>query len=131
MSQENVEIIRSSYEAANRRDWDAAFRDLSPDVEWIPDSRVGEGPVRGREKVMRFFTERAEMFDELRTEPERFWEKDDRVVVFLRVTGRGGASGAGFEIRVGHLWTVRQGVVVRGEGYGDRSEALEAAGLKE
>jgi ketosteroid isomerase-like protein len=41
MSQENVEIIRSSYEAANRRDWDAAFRDLSPDVEWIPDSRVG------------------------------------------------------------------------------------------
>jgi ketosteroid isomerase-like protein len=80
---------------------------------------------------MRFFTERAEMFDELRTEPERFWEKDDRVVVFLRVTGRGGESGAGFEIRVGHLWTVRQGVVVRGEGYGDRSEALEAAGLKE
>jgi ketosteroid isomerase-like protein len=131
MSQENVEIIRSSYEAANRRDWDAAFRDLSPDVEWIPDSRVGEGPVRGREKVIRFFTERAEMFDELRTEPERFWEKDDRVVVFLRVTGRGGASGAGFEIRIGHLWTVRQGVVVRGEGYGDRSEALEAAGLKE
>jgi ketosteroid isomerase-like protein len=131
MSQENVEIIRSSYEATNRRDWDAAFRDLSPDVEWIPDSRVGEGPVRGREKVIRFFTERAEMFDELRTEPERFWEKDDRVVVFLRVTGRGGASGAGFEIRVGHLWTVRQGVVVRGEGYGDRSEALEAAGLKE
>jgi ketosteroid isomerase-like protein len=45
MSQENVEIIRSSYEAANRRDWDVAFRDLSPDVEWIPDRRVGEGPA--------------------------------------------------------------------------------------
>lgn len=102
-----------------------------PDVEWIPDSRVGEGPVRGRDNVIRFFADRAEMFGELRTEAERFWGKDDRVLVFVRVTGRGQASDAGFEIRIGHLWTVRDGVVVRGEGYGDRGEALEAAGVSE
>jgi ketosteroid isomerase-like protein len=33
MSQENVERVRSIYEATNRRDWDAVFRDLHPDVE--------------------------------------------------------------------------------------------------
>ena len=71
------------------------------------------------------------MFDELRTEPERFWETDDKVLVFVRVKGSGAASGAGFDIRIGHLWTVRDGVVVRGEGYGDRDQALEAAGLRE
>jgi ketosteroid isomerase-like protein len=54
MSQENVEIIRSSYEAANRRDWDVAFRDLSPDVEWIPDRRVGEGPATITQKPQCF-----------------------------------------------------------------------------
>ena len=71
------------------------------------------------------------MFGQLDAEAERFWDKDDKVLVFVRVTGRGQASGAEFEIRIGHLWTVRDGLVVRGRGYGDRSEALEAAGVSE
>jgi ketosteroid isomerase-like protein len=33
MSQENLEILRSIYEAFNRGDWDAVYRDLYPDVE--------------------------------------------------------------------------------------------------
>jgi len=126
-----VEIVRRLYEAMNARELEATSELIHPDAEWIPDSRVGEGPVRGRENVIRFFTDRAEMFDEFRTEPERFWETGDKILVFVRVTGRGGASGAEFDIRIGHLWTLRDGVVVRGEGYGNRDEALEAAGLRE
>jgi ketosteroid isomerase-like protein len=30
MSEENVEIIRRVYDALNRNDWDAAFRDAHP-----------------------------------------------------------------------------------------------------
>jgi uncharacterized protein len=131
MSQENVEIVRCLYRAMNDRDSERAAEFTHPEVEWIPDSRVGEGPVRGRENVIRFFADRAEMFDQLLTEIERCWEKDDQVVAFIRVTGSGQASGAQVDIRIGHLWTVRDGVVVRGEGYGDRSKALEAAGLRE
>ena len=131
MSQENVEIVRQLYTAMNAGDIAEIAKLVHPDGEWIPDSRVGEGPVRGRESVIRFFTDRIEMLDEYRAEPERFWETDDRVLVFLRVTGRGQASGAEFDIRIGHLWTVHGGVVMRGEGYGDRSEALEAVGLSE
>lgn len=129
MSGENVEIVRRLYEAMNTRDADAVTELAHPDVEWIPDSRVGEGPIRGRDNVIRFFAERAAMLDELRAETERCWGNDDRVLVFVRVTGRGHASGAEFEIRIGHLWTLRDGVVVRGEGYGDRGKALEAAGV--
>jgi ketosteroid isomerase-like protein len=131
VSQENIEIVRRIYEAMNAGDVAGATELVHPDAEWIPDSRVGEGPVRGRENVIRFFTDRAEVFDQLDAEAERFWDKDDKVLVFVRVTGRGQASGADFEIRIGHLWTVRDGLVVRGEGYGDRSEALEAAGVSE
>ncbi len=129
MPEQNVEIVRRLYEAMNARDADAVTELAHPDVEWIPDSRVGEGPIRGRDNVIRFFAERAAMFDELRAKTERCWGKDDRVLVFIRVTGRGHASGAEFEIRIGHLWTRRDGVVVRGEGYGDRGKALEAAGV--
>jgi ketosteroid isomerase-like protein len=131
MSQENVEIVRRLYQAMDERDPEAVAELAHPDAEWIPDRRVGEGPIRGRENIIRFFTDRAEMFGEFRTETERFWDKEDRVLVFLHVTGSGQASGAGFEIRIAHLWTVHDGVVVRGEGYGDRSEALKAAGLRE
>ena len=53
------------------------------------------------------------------------------MLVFVRVSGSGAGSGPGFDIRIAHLWTLSDGVVVRGEGYGDRDEALEAAGLSE
>ncbi len=131
MSEENVEIVRRLYEAINDRDWVGAAECAHADVEWVPDSRVGEGPIRGRGEVLQFFTDRVEMFDEVRVETERFWEKDDRGLAFIRMSGSGSASGAAFDIRIGHLWTLRDDVVVRGEGYGDRSEALEAAGLSE
>jgi ketosteroid isomerase-like protein len=35
MSKRNVEIVRSIYEATNRRDWDVVFRDQHPDTEQI------------------------------------------------------------------------------------------------
>ena len=35
MSEENVEIVRPVYEAFNRRDWDALFRDADPEIAFI------------------------------------------------------------------------------------------------
>jgi ketosteroid isomerase-like protein len=131
MSQENVEIVRRLYSAWNVRDVKAVTELTHPNVEWIPDRRVGHGPVRGGENIVRFFMDQAEPFEEFRVEAERFWDLDDKVLVFLRTTGRGAVSGAGFDIRIGHLWTLRDGLVVRGEGHANRDEALEAAGLSE
>jgi uncharacterized protein len=131
MSLENVEVVRSLYQAVEARDYATVAELAHQDLEWTPDRRVGEGPVRGRDNVIRWFIDRAEMFDGLRNEIEDIWENGDRVLVFVRVTGRGEASGAEFDIRIAHLWTVDEGAVVRGEGYGDHREALEAAGLSE
>lgn len=129
MSEENLEVIRRLYRAMDARDTEAIAALTDPALEWVPDGRVGEGPVRGREEVIRFFADRAAMFEAIETEVERLWEVGDRVLAFLRVTGKGGTSGVPFEIRVAHLWTIRDGLVVRGEGHGDRDEGLEAAGL--
>jgi ketosteroid isomerase-like protein len=109
------------------RDLSAVIELTTPDIEWIPDRRVGEGPIRGREKVVEFFTDRASTFGKLDYELERSWDRDDRVLLFHRVSGSGAASGAGFEIRIAHLWTLRDGMLARGEGFGDRAEALESA----
>jgi uncharacterized protein len=131
MSQENLEVIRRAYRAMDARDIETVTDLSDPDVEWIPDQRVGEGPIRGRDEVVSFFEERAEMFGEIKTEIERLWDAGDKVLAFIHVTGSGLSSGAGFDIRIAHLWTFRDGVVVRGEGYGDRDQALEAAGVTE
>ena len=131
MSQQHVEIVRRLYRALNARDSVRAAELTHPDIEWIPDSRVGEGPVRGRDNVARFFVDRTAMFEKLQTEVERCWDKDDQVLAFVRIRGRGRASGADVDIRIAHPWTLRDGLVERGEGYGDRREALEAAGVDE
>jgi uncharacterized protein len=131
MSGENGEIVRRLYRAMNAQDA-ATFAQLTdPELEWIPERRLGEAPVRGRERVIQFFSDLAEMFDEPRMQIERDWETGDQVLVFIRVTGSGTSSGAGFDIHVAHLWTLTDGIVARGEGYGDRDEALQAAGLSE
>ena len=126
-----METVRRVYEAMNAGDVGLLTELLHPDAEWIPDRRVGQGPIQGRESMIHFFADRAEMFGGLSTEVERTWQADDRVLVFVRVTGSGDISGAGFDIRIAHLWTVRGGRLVRGEGYGERQEALQAAGLSE
>ena len=48
----DVEIVRSIYEAFNRREWDAVFRDTAPDVELTtPPGGPNSGTYRGREEV--------------------------------------------------------------------------------
>ena len=131
MSEENIGVIRRLYKAIDARDSEGFAELTHPALEWVPDQRLGEEPVRGREKVIRFFSDLAQMFEDLRTETERVWETGDRVLVFVRVSGSGAGSGPSFDIRIAHLWTLSSGIVVRGEGYGNRDEALEAAGLSE
>jgi uncharacterized protein len=131
MSQENVELIRHIYAAMSAGNASAVIESVDTNVEWVPDRRVGAAPIRGRESVLEFFTDRASMFGEFEAEIEQLFEQDDQVLAFIRLTGSGAASGAPFEIRIAHLWTLREGVLVRGEGYGDRGEALEAVGLRE
>jgi ketosteroid isomerase-like protein len=129
MSEGNVEVVRAVYEAMNEQDPSRAGELMDPDAEWISDPRVGMAPLRGRDAILGYFLDQAEMFDELGVEVERLAAAGDKVTALVRVTGQGQASGAAIDISIGHVWTLREGVVVRGEGYGDREEALRAAGL--
>jgi|RhiMetdeSRZDD1v2_1073273.scaffolds.fasta_scaffold1095519_2 ketosteroid isomerase-like protein len=130
MSGDSIEIVRSLYRALNERDVETISRLTSADVEWIPDARVGHGPVRGRERVIGFHSDRAEMFEDLRAELEELHEAPRGVLALVRLTGLGSGSGAGFDIRIAHLWTLREGVVVRGKAYADRQQGRRAAGLE-
>lgn len=131
MSQANVEIVRAVYEAFNRRDWDAAFRDAHPDFEFTIQRGPNAGAHRGREQVQRFLEDQSSAFDIWTVEPEKFFEAGDRVVAFVRFRLRPKGSNAEFEIRIGNLWTIRDGKVISNRGFPEPEEALQAAGLSE
>lgn len=64
--------------------------------------------------------------------PERIIDlDDDRVLVLDLQTGRGKNRGIAVEHETAWLFTLREGEIVRLEGYWDRAQGLEAAGLSE
>ena len=131
MSQENVEIVRSIYEAVNRRDWDAAFRDQAPDVELRTPPGLNAGTYRGRKEVQGFWEEMLTPFEAVSAEPEELLESGDQVAVVLKIRARPRESNAEIEIRNGHLWAIRDGTVVSMRLFGKPEKALQAAGLSE
>ena len=114
MSNENVELIQRSYDAWNRRDYEAVLALLDPEIELeFPEGGINTGTLHGREAFGKFVESLTEAFEELRFEPEEIVEKDDRLVALVRQVARGRGSGVELEIRPAHIWTMRRGRAVR------------------
>ncbi len=132
MSQENVEIVRSVYADPNGLTAGASGK-VASDAEFdftdvFPDRPI----VRGVEEFRRFRDTGPWGGSPIHFEPERFFDVDDnRVLVFVRVAATGRGSGTQVEIRAAHEFTIRDDLVVRFKVYGNRDQALEAAGLRE
>ena len=133
MSQQNVDVGRRTFEARNKRDWEALRALIAPDCEFdISRSKcLSPGVYRGHEAARRMFEEYSEVFEEFGWEPEEFIDAGDAVVVPARFYSRG--RGSGVETAawgVGVHWVV-DAKVVRWRLCQNRAEALEAAGLRE
>jgi ketosteroid isomerase-like protein len=131
MSQENVEIVRRVWDAFLAADFQTALSFYAPDVEWdgtnLPDGQIG----RGHEAILDHITGWVEAWDDYTVEVERVVEAgSDQVVLFMRERGRS-HSGLTMDERHAELYTLREGMIVRRQGFSDPSQALEAAGLSE
>jgi len=135
MSQENVELMRKALEAFNRRDIDGLLKAIDPEVEWSPPVQLpGSSLQRGHDGVRRSVADMLDAFENLRADPERFIDQGDQVVALYYWRGQGSGSGISvdqFEVPVGLLATMRDGLAVRVRFFTTWEEALEAAGLQE
>jgi ketosteroid isomerase-like protein len=143
MSQENVELVRRWYlslldrptDAGDERAFvDRAFRDyLDEQVEIrVPTGVSGGEPIfQGREGALQLSATVRNAWAEWRFEPERLLDAGDRVVVFVRVVGKGRASGVPIEMNNAHVVTILNGRIRSIRGYRDRQQALAAVGLRE
>ena len=134
MSRENLEIVRSVYESLLRRDWNRIAELVDPNVEHhgtvggLEEGHLGRG-VREIRQV--FEEEDDEIWDEHRIVAEDLIDAGDQVVVLQREYQRGRGSGVELVIDTAAVFDVRDGHVVRIQGYMDRAKALEAVGLRE
>jgi len=117
-----VEIVRRVFEAFNRDGPEAALAGLAPDVEYhdLPD-QPDAGLYHGHSG---FLAAMAQFFGELEdysVNLDGIIDHGERIVVGVRVSGRGKSSG---KVRA-----TSNGFVVRVVWFRTREEALEAAGL--
>ena len=133
MSQENVEVVRTLLGAFERADYEAALGALDSEVEWQvpPGVAIGREVYRGRDAVQRGFAEWLAAWETFRFETGEMLDYGDHVVVAGMQIGRGRGSGVDVSFPTFHVFTVRGGKVTRHRSYRERSQAVEAAGLRE
>jgi uncharacterized protein len=125
-----VEALRAGYEALNVRDLDKVLELMDPELEWSEAELSPEaGTHRGRDGFERFLRSWLESFDDFRVEPEEIVEHGDRLIAVIRQTGRGAASGIAVDVRVVHVWTIRDGTAVQWQSFPDREAAMSELGL--
>ena len=134
MSQENVEIVRRSTDAYNRRDLDGILESWAQDamLDWSNARSFDPGVYRGHGEIRAFMEEFFASWDEVRIEivygPV---EVEDGVVIAENVTYMRGRDGIEVQARSAWLIKMRNGEQTSLKLYQTRQDALEAAGLRE
>jgi ketosteroid isomerase-like protein len=128
MSRENVEIVRRIYEAGDLApdDWDA-------DVVFDNSNAIFADPgvYRGLDRIREFFVAQGEMWKSQRYEPQEFIPVGvDQVVVPQEIVSVG-RDGVEVVARTANLFTLHAGKVTHLKNFQTKTEALEAAGLRE
>jgi ketosteroid isomerase-like protein len=132
MSQENVEIVKRSFDAIGRGDVEGLLELYDRDVLFLPltGTQVESGGYRGHAGVRAYFVEVADVWEQLRPYADDIRTVGDNVVVLGGCAVRGRTSGVETDTPMAWVATVRNGKIASHRGYRTNDEALEAAGLR-
>jgi ketosteroid isomerase-like protein len=110
MSQENIDLVRSAYEAYNRRDPEAVLHRFDPAIDWnTPASLAWGAHVRGIEAVAQFF-QQLQPYMGYRHEVAigELLDAGDRVVAIVRHVGVA-PDGRDYDVPSIMVWTAAGG----------------------
>jgi ketosteroid isomerase-like protein len=108
----NILAVRRLYEA--RGNPEIVKTVLAPDVRWdVVEGFPYSGVYQGLNGVSDFFRRLFGDFEDWRTEPSEIFEAGDRVIALGFYSARAKATGRTFKARFAHVWTMRDGVIVR------------------
>jgi ketosteroid isomerase-like protein len=125
----NVDLVKSGYEAYARRDFAAVFSLFDPELEVVQTPLLPwGGTYRGTDGAREFFSRLAAEVDAT-PQPESYISAGDDVVAVGRLKGRAKRSGKPIDLAITHVWTVRDGRIVRFAAYIDTPAILEALAM--
>jgi ketosteroid isomerase-like protein len=135
MSQENVEVVRRTFDRFNRQEAKAVAELWTADGEWRPAILGGglleSAAFRGADGLAEFVDLQAETWKSSVAEPVEIRDLGDSVLVKVRLSAVGRASGIPVERETWNVYELRDGRIATGWAFTGEEEALRAAGLEE
>jgi ketosteroid isomerase-like protein len=123
----NIVAVRRLYEA--RGNPDIVKTVLAPEVRWeVIEGFPHSGIYHGLNGVFDFFTRLFGDFEDWHTEPTEIFEAGDRVIGLGFYSARAKATSRSFKARFAHVWTMRDGVIVRLQQCADTVQLAKASG---
>jgi ketosteroid isomerase-like protein len=129
MSQENVEVVKSAFDAFERSDMDAILAVCDEEIVIVQAAEVPGVPQRqeGHEGVLEAFAQWPGYWDDFRIEIVRTRDLGDQVVVTTDQGGRSKETGIEVNAQFTFLFTLRDRRITEWRIFLRESEALEAA----
>ena len=132
MSQANVDLIRSIYDAFAAGDVPGVLDRMSPDIVWneAENFPYADGnPYEGPQAILAgVFARLGAEWDGFAALPEEFLDAGDTVVVLGRYRGTCKATGRAMDAQLAHVWRVRDGKAARFQQYTDTLQAARVMG---
>ena len=131
MSDADVELITRMYRAWNSGDIAALIDVFDAEVEIHPalGAFLASTVYRGHEGVAAWYEETYEPWAELHAEPQRFIDAGERTVVVAALRARVPGGQVDVEGEIAQVVTVRDGRIVRLDGYEEPDDALAVVGV--
>jgi ketosteroid isomerase-like protein len=134
MSQENVELVRSTFAAITRGDYSGAASGFHDDAVWHNTAEFpGPGSCVGAQAIAEFWATLWEGFEwnSGQSEVDRVAHDANVVVVGVHSVGQTTRSGLPIDVRWAAVFRVRDAKVSQVDVHGNWPKALEAVGLAE
>ena len=132
MSQENVEIVRTAFDAYFRGDMESVFSLVDPEIVVMQPPEMPDAmPRHGHAGVMEAIAVWPEQWDDYQLEIVQIVDAGSHVAVRTHQRGRGRRSGVVVEDEIWFVAVFRNGKIAEWRMFGAESDALEAAGLSE
>lgn len=125
---EHVELIRSTYEGDAEANGHKLRAALAPDAVWIEAAGFPyAGTYIGPEAIFAGVHQRlGQEWENYRALPHDYYDAGEHIIVTGTYRGRYRLTGRSFEAEFAHIYTVRNGKIVRFEQYVDSRKVWQA-----
>jgi ketosteroid isomerase-like protein len=132
MSQANVDLVRSIYDAFAAGDIDGVVSRMDPEIVWNEAESfpyADNNPYRGPEAILTgVFARLGTEWEGFAALPEEYLGDGDTVVVLGRYRGTYRATGRAMDAQLAHVWRVADGRATAFQQYTDTLQAARVMG---